>query len=162
MKAIKKIQILILSAVMLFVFAGPAFSAMSTQTTSGQDLINVEKSAPGTKLSGPLTIYYGNYDSTAGTADMYVFLRLRKGYDLYAFSTVIPGVDYGASNIDTMTDNILDFIEDVVLPELYEGASPPFAIKATDQEIQDDPNCNYCGVGLLNFAIMDIIIAVQD
>ena len=161
MKIFKKTQILMLSAVMLFFFASPAFSAMSTQTTSGEDLINVDKTAPGTKLSGPLTIYYADTE-VAGEVDMYVFLRLRKGYNLYAFSTIIPGVDYVASNIDTMTGYIEDFIEDVVIPELYDGDSPPFAIKATDQEIQDDPNCNYCGEGNLYFAIMDIVIAVQD
>lgn len=161
MKTMKKIQVLMLSAVMLFVFASPAFSAMSTQTTSDVDLITVDKSAPGTKLSGPLTIFYANYDLDAKTADMYVFLRLRKGFDLYAFSTVIPGVAYKASNIDTMTDLIEDFIAANVIPEIYDGATPPFAIKATDQKIQDDPNCNYCS-GDIFFAIMDITIAVQD
>ncbi|MDH3330025.1 MAG: hypothetical protein OEM01_12395 [Desulfobulbaceae bacterium] len=166
MKNIKQIQILLLSVLMCFVFANPSFSALSTQTTSDVDIINVDKNAPGTKLSGPLTIYFANYDSVLQTADMYVFLRLRKGYDLYAFSTIIPGVAYTASNIDILTDNINDFIENNVLPEIYGGVTPPYAIKSTDQIVQDDPLCNYCpgppAGEHMNFTIMDIVIAVQD
>lgn len=161
MKTMKKIQILMLSAVMLFVFANPVFSAMSTQTTSAVDLIDVEKSAPGTKLTGPLTIYYANYDADAKTADMYVFLRLRKGYKLNAFATVIHGVIYTPDHIDTMTGNITDFIATIVLPELFDGVAPPFAIKSVDQIVEDDPYCNFCS-GEINIAIMDITIAVQD
>ena len=160
MKDMKKIQILMLAVVMLFVFASPGFSALSTQTTSDVNLINVDKTAPGTKLTGPLTLYFGDYNSDTGNYNLYVFLRLRKGYELHSFSAIIPDVEYTASNIDYMTSLVEDFIEDSVLPELYDGATPPYAIKATDQIVQDDPLCNFCSG--MYFAIMDVTIAVQD
>lgn len=160
MKTMKKIYIMLILIFTMFVFVTPSFGALSTQVTSDVELINVDKNAPGTKLTGPLTIYFANYDSSAGTADMYVFLRLRKGYELYSFSTSMPGITYSASNIEVLTGYINDFIADSVLPEIYAGATPPFAIKSVDQIVQDDPICSYCSG--LNFAIMDVVIAVMD
>ena len=96
MKTRKRIQIILLSVILVLVYASPGFSALSTQTT-GEDEIDVDvtKTAPGTKLSGPLTIYYDPIGG--GNAYMYVFLRLRKGYDLYSFSAKLGPVEYSTS-----------------------------------------------------------------
>ena len=166
MKISKRIQILLLSVLMCFVFASPSFSAMSTQCTSDDlcDLITVYKTAPGTKLSGPLTMYF--VKTTGDYADMHVFLRLRKGYDLYSFSTIVRNLIYDADEIPGLQDAIEDFIEFNVIPEIYDGATPPHAIKSVDQVIQDYPLCSYCpkppADEHMNFVIMDIVIAVQD
>ena len=128
MKNSKRILILLFSVFMLFVFASPAFSALSTQCTSDDlcDLIDVSKTAPGTKLSGPLTMYF--VKTTGDYADMYVFLRLRKGYDLYSFSAIFKDLVYDAEEIPGLQTAIENFIEFNVIPEIYDGATPPHAI----------------------------------
>ena len=123
MKTMKKIQILMLSFMLLFVFASPGLSALSTQTTTEDEIeITVYKNAPGTKLSGPMTIYYVPTGVT-GVVDMYVFLRLRKGYELYAASTMFEDVEYNADDLTDQENKINNWIKDEVIPDLY---CPPY------------------------------------
>lgn len=180
MKPMKKIPILILSVLMVFFLTGNALSALSTQTTTNVSYISVDKSAAGTKLSGTLTIYYTNPQFGENT-DMLVFLRLRKGNNLYGFATQITNVLYAVSEgaIEAQQDALEDWVEAEVIPELYcpeddivpsyeEGvpptcssALPSFAIKSVDQSVEDDQNQNF-NTALMSYTIMDVVIAVQD
>ena len=163
MKITRKIQILFLAIVMFFAFAGPAFSALSTEVTSDTTVFTVDSKAHGTKYAGTLTIYYATGPGYPGdtTADMYVFLRLEQRKDLYAFATVVEGVDYIASDISNQQIDIETFIAETVIPALYPGVepAPTFAIKSVDNAVQEDPLNNPSD---LFFVVLDVVIAVQD
>ena len=77
--------ILIIFCAVMFVYVQPAMSRGCQGGADGGDQIDTDKTAPGTKLSGPLTIIY-EPGPNGVSAQIKFFLRLRKGYDLYAFA----------------------------------------------------------------------------
>lgn len=171
---IGKMIMMLLLAVITISFALPAWSAMNTSVTEGNAAIKVNANAPGTKLTGPLTVYYIKVGETNDfipkpIVDMYVFMRLRHGNQLNSFSTVIKDFVYEAAEIVWQIKDFETFIDNTVIPVLYPGITPqPKAlIKVIDQDVQDNnvdfPGC--CKDDLnenMWFAIMDITIAVQD
>ena len=173
MKTVSKVHIILLTTVVFFTMAIPAYCALATQTTSGDDVFadDIVKTAAGTKLSGPLTIYYAPSISS-GNVDMHMFLRLRKGYSLYAFSTVYENVEYKTA---VQPVRVMEFLLNEVVPELYcdpgdpkdsdypaECTPPPFEIKSVEERVQDNYDCAYCSDYTRQFSIVDIVIAVQD
>ena len=158
---------------LLFVFV-MLFTAQSAlagcAAAGGVDPIPVDKRAPGTKLSGPLTVFY---DDSNGQGVLYYFLRLRKGVQLYLFA--------GQSNLTVSSPNpnawiteaqniISGWVEDDVIPEIYKEECPgvncpqgdDIALKSIDLDVlsgtdQGDVPNEFAGV-----SIMDVVIAVVD
>ena len=149
---------------MVFCFSQTAFALVGSQAgAGGEGGITVYPNAPGTKYEGPLTIYY--LPATSGDTtkkNMHFFMRLRKGSTLYQFSGIAENVVYTDAN--EQQARIEMFIEDTVIPFLYPGVDPaPLALlKSIDQKVEDDPLSIPPCCGDMLFAIMDIVIAVQD
>lgn len=147
---------LLFAGIMLFT-AQSAFGGC--EVAAMDQLIDLSDNAPGTKYSGTLTVYF--HPNEAGmTGDMYLFARLRKGIDLYAFSDVIGGVTHE----DFMNDPILvgDFFLDTVIPYLYDCVFPncPDAVlKSYDMDVSHDGQGEF---NLMQFYVVDFTIAVHD
>ena len=163
----KALTFLLFAGIMLFT----AQSAFGGCEVAGLDaLIDVSGNAPGTKLSGPITVYYQKIgDPKPGyifTADMYLFLRLRKGAEVYQFAGKVAGVDF--PNIDADVLNIEEFFEDIVIPALYSGCDPlvdcpNVVLKSYDMDVDwETPGDTGEGEEKLYSFIADIVIAVQD
>lgn len=174
---IGKMFVMLLLAGITISFAIPAWSALNTSVTEGNAAIKVNPNAPGTKLSGPLTVYYVQTGWTTPppgvpakpVVDMYIFMRVRQGNNLYPFSAVIRGAIYEAADLQYQIEDFNAFIANTVIPVLYQGVSPApeFLVKVIDQDVQDNntdfPGCCKDDNGdNMWFAIMDITIAVQD
>ena len=153
----------------LVLFAAQQADAARASATGGGTIFDsyVYKQAKGTKMFGPLTIYYDVTDVASADcddsikADMHVFLRLRKGSDLYAFSDVFSGVCYQETEAQILLFD--GFIRTVVVPPLFGNNIPPGAINVKSvEEVVDCPDPNICfqDDGAY-FTILDIEIAVQ-
>ena len=157
MKPIKGLLIVLLAMAVVFTFGQSALAAFGSQGgAGGEGGIEVVKDAPGTKYSGPLTIYYTS--SGIGLYNMHFFMRLRKGWDLYAFSGIANDVD---GTVDAQQAVIDNFVRDTVIPILYPGVdpAPEVWLKSVDQ-IVDDATSSCCDS--MVYTIMDVVIAVQD
>jgi hypothetical protein len=128
------------------------------------DLIVLEGNAPGTKYSGPITIYF--HEATFGdnpTSTMYYFMRFKKGNKLYAFAGFTEDVDPLPVNLEGQVDIIADFINEIVVPVVEECELPncPTAtLKSFSLDVsqEDPPEGNPQG---LFYYILDIEIGVQ-
>ena len=148
---------------MIFFAAQPALAGC--EVASLDDLIAANANAPGTKYEGPLTIYFQEVTDCDGntTTNMYLFLRLRKGWMPYVFGDMIAGIDdITFRNDPTVVES---FFYDTVMPGLYPDLCPgdfcPNAVlKAYTLDVtpSNDPGD---GNGL-TFYITDIVLAVQD
>ena len=136
-------------------------------------LIETGGNAPGTKLSGPITVYYqcveenlGDCEGASFLADMYFFLRLRKGAEFYSFAGKFGGVDFPSFDADVA--NILAFFEDTVIPSLYPGCDelgnppcPSIVLKSYDMDVDWEAPPANVEPGLF-FFIADLVVAIQD
>ena len=160
------IAVLIL-AVMILASAQPALSRGCQDPVTDPGVIVVDKSAPGTKLSGPLTIYYELLSEELGIngpAKLYFFLRLKKGYNIYPFAGTAEIDCYG--NIYEIQAAIDEFIGDTVVPALFPNTpDAPYALKSVDKMVEPDtegvPDGDTC-CGDLLFTILDVVIAVEE
>lgn len=174
MKTRKGILILLLSVAIILAITQSAMAGRGKEVAGGGFLDSiVNKSAPGTKISGPIAIYYekGGTASCTGMGDfstnMYFFMRLRKGNNLYPFSGVTKNVCY--FDVNTQASAVGSFIQNTVIPVIYRlpsGRTYPFALKNVDQLIEDDEadfgGCCGGDFHTIYFTIADIEIAVQD
>jgi hypothetical protein len=178
MKANKKLLLILLSTALVLCAAGVTFALVGSQAGDEGSGIQTNPNAPGTKYEGPLTLYFS--DGEDGSSDLNMFLRLRKGSTLYAFSGTASGVEVTLlTEIQCAVEN---FVEQTVIPLLYDDCTPctpadcalgsepdcelatcPTAwLKSVDQVTGDNelefPGC--CNE--MVFGIMDVVIAVQD
>jgi hypothetical protein len=163
----------ILLACMVFGSWERAF-AQGSEVATVQSFIAVDKNAPGTKLSGPMGIFYsdvnfndtdcGGSDTPSGT--MTFILRLRKGNQLYGFSgpdepTRVCLADPGSPDDPTSQQGILhDFVRDHVIPVVSSNPEAPFALKSVDQMVNNDTP-GYSSLDVL-FVLLDVEIAVRE
>lgn len=179
MKILKNFSFVLLMIAAVLIVSSEVQARGCSVGAEGEGDIAVDKSAPGTKYFGVLTIYYEklccDFDPqicdpdacpcTAGQWDadpvrMRLFMRLSKGNDLYLYSASIAStadgdcIDYVNDTIDQQTE-IQRWIADIVVPDLYDGIKYPVALKSVENIIEDDNEPT-------RFTIMDIEIAVQD
>jgi len=193
MKNFNKVLIGLLAAAMVMTMALPAMASKGCNASGGDvtGFITTHPTAPGTKWSGPLTIYYEDIPGIENTcgADapqkMTFFTRMRKGATILPFAGEAPCVDYVDDS--TIQGAIEEFFEVTVIPILTgdsmsatycdpacsaadedagfcTGSCPPFLVKNVDQYVQDvDPGGGEPDCcGDIFFEIMDITIAIQD
>ena len=160
------LSFILLSAVIFF--TGQSAMGGCAIKPDGSPPIDTDKTAPGTKLSGPLTVFL---DESSNPNKIYFFLRLRKGYDLYCFAgSYDPDVTNGdkepnINNFVTLAEEkVTEFFEDTVIPEIYEEECaadncPPVSLKSYDQDVNsgDQGETND-----LELYVMDIVVAVED
>ena len=155
----KALTFLLFAGIILFT-AQSAFGGCEVAALDA--LIDVSGNAPGTKLSGPITVFYKfKSGNPAGefVADMYFFLRLRKGYDLHQFAA--GPTEVTVPYFEAHVFFIEDFFEDTVIPALYNCTAdcPSVVLKSYDMDVDwEAPGDN----GGLFYFIADIVIAVQD
>lgn len=105
------------------------------------DLIELDGNAPGTKYSGPVTIYF--HEVMDGTYTMYYFMRFKKGNQLYAFAGSTPNVDPVPNNLEQQVGIIADFINDEFVPFVKAceiGNCPTAVLKSFSLDVsQEDP-----------------------
>ena len=123
-------------------------------------IFSIDKTASGTKISGPLTITYEvlgeGIDGCEISTRMQAFLRLRKGAGYNGYGMAAAQVCYEA--VSDQQDLLVDFIRDVVILKAFpETPAAPFALKSVDLIVDGGD-----GVTEPLFTIMDVVIAVQD
>ena len=155
----RRFLILLLMVGLILAVAPSIVWARGSDSPQGGSIIETDKQAKGTKLSGPLTIYYDILEGT--TADMYFFMRLRKGQTLYIFGGMESISNY--QNITLIQEKIEDFVGATVIPSLFGLTVTYWALKSVEQVIEpDDPAATEGCCGGMLFTIMDIVIAVDD
>ena len=150
MKPIKGLLIILIALAVVFTFSQSALAALGSQGGAGDEegSIVVTKDAKGTKYVGPLTTYvvdnpeYVPGEDTSGETPylIYFFLRLKKGWDLYAFSG-IAGLT-NSKDIPQMQFAIDAFVANTVIPILYHEDAPKyprFWLKAVENIAEDEP-----------------------
>lgn len=172
LRLIKGVFSLLLLTAFVFVTGQTALAARGSETVTGNWLDGaVVKTAKGTKLEGPLAIYYEEVAGTSEgcpilgiTTNMFLFLRLRHGSTLYPFSGIVENICFG--DLDAQNAEIVDFVGTTVVPIIfpenpsYDPLNPGFALKSTDQVVESD-EFGCCGAPEMLFTIMDIVIAVE-
>jgi hypothetical protein len=168
----KKWAIIFLLFASIILFA--AQSALGGCEVAALDaLIETGGNAPGTKLSGPITVFYQCIEPDSNDcldnrflADMYFFLRLRKGAEFYSFAGKIEEVNF--PDFESDVANIQAFFDDTVLPALYPGcdeagnpACPDIVLKSYDMDVDWEAPPANVEPGLF-FFIADIVVAIQD
>jgi hypothetical protein len=137
------------------------------------DLVVLDSNAPGTKYSGPVTVYF--HEETDGTFTMYYFLRLKRGNELYSFAGFTANVDPSPNELGAQVCIIEAFIKRVVIPVVEEcsagvcddcdpcdtGDCPTAVLKSFSQDVAqgEPPEGN---PQLLTFYILNIVIAAQN
>ena len=157
----KKVFIIGMVLGILFLTGGAsALAQRSSQTATGTIFdIYIDKNAPGTKLSGPLSVYYeftGTCEGGGPKTDMFYTVRLAKGNSLYIFEGPPVEVCYFADG--EQAEIIIDFIGREIVGFLYPGR--PWKLKSINNFIDGDITyVNGSAVSTSFFA--DIEIAVQ-
>jgi hypothetical protein len=149
------------------------------------DWLISEGNAPGTKLDGPITIFYqpkednGPEEENAVTcfegaepADMYFFLRLKKGANLYSFA--------GGPEIICFPDDVTEvvpyiigvFFDEHVVPTLYPDCTPNqnppdedcpnIVLKSADLGVDWEPPPGFGFTSGLNYFIANIQVGIHD
>jgi hypothetical protein len=141
------------------------------------DALVSDDNAPGTKLEGPITVFYQKTsDDPAGpefTADMYFFLRLRKGSEFYSFASgpyhdIIVPTDY----LGVVKDSLELYFVSTVVPTVFPGCDtapegcPGIVLKSYDMDVDDeipfDDNGNPLGDnGNLFYVIANIVVGIH-
>jgi hypothetical protein len=155
--------VMIASIAALLISVQPAM-ARGCQVGSGDYAFEIDKTAPGTKLSGPLVIYY---EGTGGLVDLTFFMRLKKGYNIFPFSGTADGVVY--DSIPEIQEAVDAFVSETVIPALFACTAgsdcPPHALKSVDMLVEPDtegfPDGQTC-CGQMRFTILDLVIAVDE
>jgi hypothetical protein len=168
MKTTKGLILSLVMMAMILTWVQQAEAARGSQVgADGESVIEVFPNAPGTKYSGPLTIYYIQDPYMAGYYFMHFFMRLRKGVSLYSFSGVTEmSYDY-TSDTEGQQEAIRNFIQYTAIPILYPGELPTALVKSVDMVVEDnefeyDGCCEDPDGETMYFIIMDVVIAVQD
>ncbi len=155
----KKMTVFLVMLLAVSMAAAPAVMARGSEVST-IGLLNLDKTAPGTKLTGPLTIHYEILSEGTNGCDyetnMYVTLRLRKGMDIEGFAMGPVNTCY--FDVEGQRDAITNFIGLMVVPQFFpDSPLAPFAFKSIDQAV-DEANLT----GGIGFTILDLVIAVQD
>ena len=158
-----KIIIVFLILTFFFLTSSQVLIAGCSVANDGSSQIIVYPNAPGTKLSGPLTVFYHR---NSGNLDY--FVRLKKGVDLYIFSghyTISTGLDPNAW-VSHAQMPITEWFENTVVPYIYEcddGVSPcPYddvALKSYSLDVLSGNDMGDTDEDVV--AIMDIVLAVD-
>lgn len=173
MKAIQRVGSLLLAGVILV--ASPATLWAESDAITGS-FLPIDKNATGTKLFGPLSVYYEfvALAPSGGTTprgciqfevDMSFTMKLKKGATSYAFASPAPTRLCYERHDEVAI--IQAFFASTVIPAIF-GCSqqpspslppcPPFALKAVTDLTQDgSPQ-----VAPPFFAVMDIDLAVKE
>jgi hypothetical protein len=137
-------------ALMFLLFTGiilfAAQSALGGCEVSDLDWLISGEKAPGTKLEGPITLFYKPDNGISGPADVYWFMRLRKGSSFYSFA----GQDRIEFPVDIASPTgvpfiIEQFFDNVVVPTLYPGCNTPpdtcpdIVLKSADMGVDWEP-----------------------
>lgn len=166
MKVSKGVLILLLLSGMFFCAAQSAFGGCEVAILD--QLINLQdqQNAPGTKYYGTITIYFEPAPisgSETPNSNMYYFLRLRKGYNLYSFAGKTVNIDPRASNLERQVNAIGSFFNETVIPKLYDCTTyedcPVAFLKSYSLDVSQEESF---GSSEFLFYIADIVIAVQD
>jgi hypothetical protein len=159
-----KAAVIFLSLAVMILFT--AHSALAGCEVAALDALITSDNAPGTKLEGPITVYFEGTTTGIGPAQMYWFMRLRHGSQFYSFAGGPETVDLPNDYIARVPEVMQDFFEDVVVPTLYPGcdtAEPPdcpnVVLKSYDMDV--DWEAPGFDSGLFYF-IANIVVAVQD
>ena len=158
-----KVILAFLILTFLFFASSQMLIAGCSVANDGSSQITVYPNAPGTKLSGPLTVFY-HRDS----GELDYFVRLKKGVDLYIFSghnTIVNDLDPNAW-VSQAQMPITDWFEDTVVPYIYgcdDGVSPcPYddiALKSYSLDVLSGNDMGNTDEDVV--AIMDIVLAVD-
>lgn len=181
MRTSKKVLCLLLLAGVIIATAPSTLWGDSAVSTEGllaalQDLGIFDPNASGTKLSGPLTIYYQRVDSPGACpsgsdheVNMFFTLRLKKGGDLFAFAgekETVAGdpLCYFADLVEQL-EHIANFVRCTVVPAIFGGscpatAPPAFLKSATD--ITQDGQPLASGVDDPFYMSMEVELAVKQ
>ena len=158
---------LLFTGIMLFA----AQSALGGCEVAALDELISEGNAPGLKLEGPLTVFYQKTsDDPPGpefTVDMYWFLRLRKGSDLYSFAGG-PATDIilPTDLLTIVPGTIETFFINTVVPAVVTGCDippevcPEVILKSYDLDVDDETPLGD-NAGLL-YSIANIVIGLHD
>ena len=112
MKKTRLIFTLLLMTGLILVTAQSEVWARASDAPQGGSLIDTDGQAKGTKLSGPLTIYY-DIAQGSSSGNMYFFMRLRQGNTLRIFGGMKPISNY--NNIALIQENIEAFVGETVV-----------------------------------------------
>lgn len=160
MKTTKRFIPLLLLIVIILFSGGIAYSGTSVETTGGL-AITVDPNASGTKLFGPLTVYYERLDRTGciyERTNMIFFVRLKKGTSIYGFSGRADSIC--TEDTTSQEQAIRAFFANTVIPYLFPTKpNAPFALKSVAQIVADD-QINFGGSPY--FTTLDIEIAVKE
>ena len=166
----KKWTIIFLLFTGIILFA--AQSALGGCEVTDLDYLVSGGNAPGTKLEGPLTIFYQLPPETySGPAEMYWFMRLRKGSTFHAFAGGPTTIQFPVDLLSpTGVPYIIEqFFNSSVVPALYpecEGppdTCPDIVLKSADMGVDWDaePGPGLFQSGLFYF-IANIQVAIHD
>lgn len=158
MKKRMRVLILVFLAGMILGAVQPAMLfAGETQHGFPWDVFVYPQPFAGTKLSGPLSIYYLPCGDSCFT--MYYTVRLSKGFDLYLFqgSTTVSPVN----NLNDQTGAIIiAFLGNVVVPGIFTNGNNGWALKSIENGIVHDETIGQVTISRAFAA--DISIAVKE
>jgi len=135
----------------------------------GANIFGVDPNASGTKVTGPLAIYYlVTSTSACGSGlhqvDMFFVMRLKLGTDSFAFAPAGP-TQLCYENTNAQRTAIEGFITNTVIPLLFpQSTSPSWGLKSVTDFHQDGElqNCTLSAGDCTSFwAGMDITLAVR-
>ena len=172
-------------ALVFLLFPGIIFfaaqSALGGCEVGDLDWLVSEGNAPGTKLDGPITIFYQpievNGDTEENTfncfqgdnpVDMYFFLRLKKGTNLYSFAGGPEIICFPGEVTTAVPDKIGEFFVDHVVPTLYPGCvgppdtCPEIVLKSAVLAVDWEPPLGFGYTSGLYYFIADIQVAIHD
>lgn len=172
MRTIKGTLIFVAMAVLILFTSQSALADSEVAKLEGFLTPYVVKDAPGTKLSGTLTIYYEKTALLCGDTfnpltNMYFFMRLKKVDQVkltkvnepYGFSGAVQDICY--QSFDDQYAALSDFITKYVIPNVFfNKPKATFKLKSVSNFAQDDQVYTFCPC--LFFAMMDIELAVQE
>ena len=161
-------SIIILTA-LVFIAAQAAMAGCNA--TPGNDPLEPDPQAKGTKFEGPIAVYYDQNGTTVDQSDDEIcwFLRLRKGSTYYSFANCTDAtVNNGPLSLSEFVTDARDLIKEYVFPEIaipaiYDctagGDCPTALLKSYDQDVNRDESL---GTASESFFVMDVLVAVED
>ena len=162
----KAVSVLLVAATIVSLAPGLLWAGAETGGGSIFDSV-VNPNAPGTKVSGPMTIFYDVVEITPTEAcpsgqlmtGISVVMALTKGNTVNTFSNdfgISPALCFPA--IDTQVALVTQFIQDRVIPILFPGITPTpsFQYKSATA-----PNPTKTGTSDSFAVSLNVILAVQ-
>jgi hypothetical protein len=144
-----------------------AQSALGGCEVADLDFLISDEKAPGTKLEGPLTLFYQlPPGEISGPADLYWFIRLRKGSMFYSFAGGPAAITFPTDILTEVPIIIGEFFDTTVVQNLYPGCEltttdtcPNIVLKSADMGVDWEPPGDNSG---LFFFIANIRVAIHD